>query len=70
MAHQRKTAAEYGQLSLFEETVPEWLQPAEPVTTLAGEVSITPPPAASDDDDDLSQFTAWLRQSQHSESSC
>lgn len=61
MAQQRKTAAEYGQLSLFEETVPEWLQPAEP--------PLEPPSASphastgriSGDDDDLSQFMTWLQ---------
>ncbi len=66
MTHQRKTAADYGQLSLFAETVPEWLQPVEepaspPVSSLT-----TAPVQDLDDEDDLGQFTAWLQHGKQS----
>jgi hypothetical protein len=64
VAQHRKTAADYGQLSLFAEEVPEWLQPAEP--PLDQEQLTSTSPAFKADDDDLSQFNAWLQQNRQS----
>jgi hypothetical protein len=66
VTHQRKTAADYGQLSLFEEKIPEWLQPVEePSPSPAGNLPTTPA-QEMDDEDDLDQFTAWLQQGKQS----
>lgn len=62
MTHQRKTAADYGQLSLFAETVPEWLQSVETAPEPVNNLTTAPVPDLDDDDDDLGQFTAWLQQ--------
>jgi len=61
VAQQRKTPADYGQLSLFAEDVPDWLHPAEPVDTPAM-TSLDTPTTSFDDDDDLGKFNQWLLQ--------
>jgi hypothetical protein len=65
VTHQRKTAADYGQLSLFAETVPAWLQPEDPQET---KNQVNPSTSATDteDDDDLSQFMHWLQKNRDS----
>jgi hypothetical protein len=63
VAHPRKSAADYGQLSLFPEEVPTWLQPVAPQAEPADSVQRSVPGTGTgDDDDDLLQFNQWLQQ--------
>jgi hypothetical protein len=62
VAQQRKTPADYGQLSLFADDTPDWLQAAEPVDNPDGNPPHPPAATTIDDDDDLGQFNLWLRQ--------
>ena len=72
MSNQRKTAADFGQLSLFAETIPEWLQPEnqnQPPTHPLPENGTFAATSAIEEDDELGQFTAWLQQGKQSAAS-